>query len=411
MADVAKATPAWRIFPLGALGYSGYRQFMGAGIPTVLGELVRQLGQFWLAWELTHSRFFLGLVGLSAAIPAILLGFVAGAVADRMEKRVLLVPVQLFIAASMLGLFTLAALDLAEPWHVIVFAALSGAGQTFYVTARQALMPEVVDRKELPSGVALDTSVWQGSRVFAPAIAGPLIEIVGVATCFLFTAIGSLIGAKATALIQTDGSTPGGTREKGWKAFSAGLEYVRRSTIFSTIIAISLTVTLLGSGFIILLPSFADEVFDNGARGYTIMQLTFGAGALLGTLLMASLAHIEKRGRLLFISTALLGVVVAAFALSENFPLSLALLSIAGIIYSVYINCSATLIMVLVPDEIRGRVLAVYSFTWFLLPLGGFVSGSMAAATTTPIAVAIGGGMVTAISIILAAAVPQVRRL
>jgi MFS family permease len=327
------------------------------------------------------------------------------------DKKLLLVPVQVLTAVFMLALFALVAFDLAQPWHVIVFAALSGTTQTFYITTRQALMPEVVDKKELPSGVALDTSVWQGSRVLAPAIAGPLIGFVGVATCFLFTAIGSLIGGHATARIQTDGSAPSGAGEKGWKAFIAGLEYVRNSVVFSTIIGISLTVTLLGSGFIILLPSFADEVFDNGARGYTIMQLTFGAGALSGTLLMAALAHIQHRGRLLFISTAVLGVLVTAFALSENFPLSLALLSVTGVIYSVYMNCSATLIMVLVPDQIRGRVLAVYSFTWFLLPLGGFVSGSIAAATTTPISVAIGGGLVTAIAVMLAAAVPQVRRL
>jgi MFS family permease len=268
-----------------------------------------------------------------------------------------------------------------------------------------------VDKSELPSGVALDTAVWQSGRVIGPAITGLLIGIAGVASCFLLNAAGALVGAHVTARIKTDGSAPAGAGEKGLKAFTAGINYVRRNTIFATIIGISVTVTLLGSGFIVLMPSFADEVFDSGARGYTVLQLAFGVGGLSGTLIMAFVRRIQNRGRLFFISTAGLGFFVTAFALSKVFVLSLALLTIAGISYSVYIYCSSTLLMILVPDQIRGRVMAVYSFTWFLMPLGGFISGSIAAGWTTPIAVAIGGAIIIGVALLLMAAVPQVRRL
>ncbi|HZP25668.1 MAG TPA: MFS transporter [Dehalococcoidia bacterium] len=396
-------------FVIGALQYPAYRRYWLSGFASILGENVRLIAHFWLAWELTKSNLFLGLLGLASGVPAVLMTLIAGQVADRTDRRYLLMVIQLMTGALMLALGLLVATDVVARWHVLAIAAALGTISSFFVVSRSSLMPRLVGSADLPSAVAFDISTFQASRVIAPPIAAGLIAI-GVEYAFFFIAAANVVACVVLIPLQIE-RTVLDASNRGLNAFSAGFSYIKGNSIFASITTVSVCLGFFGLGFAIILPSFADDVFDVGSVGFAAMSLTFGVGSLIGALLMATLRDLAHKGQLLFVGIFAFCGLLMAFGLSPLFPISLVLLLFLGLAYAFYSIMATSEIQMRVPDELRGRVMSIYSLTWLLIPLGGFASGAIASATSPQASVAILGATLLAISLGVFAVSSEARKI
>ena len=383
-------------FVIGALQYPAYRRYWLSGFASILGENVRLIAHFWLAWELTKSNLFLGLLGLASGVPAVLMTLVAGQVADRVDRRRLLMIIQIITGALMLTLGLLVFSDVIARWHVLAVAFALGIVQSFYVVSRSSMMPRLIKSEDLPSAVAFDISTFQASRVIAPPIAAGLI-LIGVEYAFFFIAIANVVACLVLIPLQIE-RTALDPNNRGLQAFSAGFSYIKQNSIFASITALSVCLGFFGLGFAIILPSFADDVFDVGSVGYAVMSLTFGVGSLVGGLIMATLKNVNHKGRWIFLGLFLFCGLEVAFGLSPLFPISIVMLLFLGLAYSFYSIMATSEIQMRVPDELRGRVMSIYSLTWLLIPLGGFAAGAIASATSPQASVAILGTILLAIT-------------
>ena len=381
-----------------ALKRPGFRRFWLGTVASVMGFQIMTVAQGWLVYDLTGSTLFLGYVGLAAGLPAIVLNLIGGVIADRVDKRRLLMATQSISSLVMLLLATLALLELVQVWHIIVTAFLIGSLQAFDNPTRQAIFPQLIDREDMMNAVALNSMVWQGTRVIGPALGGIIIATkLGVAPGFYAPFLGFLVMAVMISTLRL----PPLKRAEGasvFKDMAQGINFVRSNRIFTYLIGMTFFNSMFGMSYIFLFPVFARDIFDAGTAGLGIMSSATGAGALLGTLATASLGNYRHKGWLLLGGAVMFGVFLILFAATSaflvSFPLALGLIFLAGASTSIYMITVMSALQILVPNELRGRVMGIYGMTWSLLPLGAMQAGVIAEFTSAPFAVAIGGAAV-----------------
>ncbi len=381
-----------------ALKRPGFRRFWLGMVASVMGFQIMTVAQGWLVYELTGSTLFLGYVGLAAGLPAIVLNLIGGVIADRVDKRRLLMATQSISSLVMLLLATLALLELVQVWHIIVTAFLIGSLQAFDNPTRQAIFPQLIDREDMMNAVALNSMVWQGTRVIGPALGGIIIATkLGVAPGFYAPSLGFLFMAVMISTLRL----PPLKRAEGASVFrdmAQGINFVRSNKIFTYLIGMTFFNSMFGMSYIFLFPVFARDIFDSGTAGLGIMSSATGAGALLGTLATASLGDFRHKGWLLLGGAVMFGVFLILFAATSaflvSFPLALGLIFLAGASTSIYMITVMSALQILVPNELRGRVMGIYGMTWSLLPLGAMQAGVIAEYTSAPFAVAVGGAAV-----------------
>jgi MFS family permease len=397
--------PRW-----GAFSYPNYRRFWYASLVRVFGMQFHIFAAGWLVVAvLDRSPIWLGVVGLSQALPTIVLSVPAGLMADRLEHRRLLVIGQTLSMTNYLALATLIVTGTVNIWLVIGWAVLAGALSAISNPAQQAILPRLIEMRAMASAVAFNSAIWNSMRIVGPAVAGVLIAAIGVGQAFFVAGAGFavstlLIGTLRLAPMPRAGSD-------GDNSLLGGMRYIFAHRLFLAVVGLSFFSSLFGMSYQFLMPIFADEVLAVGSSGYGTMGAFAGIGALLGTLSLVKLGATRYRGQLMIATAALFGVVVAGFATSTWFALSLGLLFVAGFLSSVYLNLGMTTLQVLVPNELRGRVMGVWSMTWFLTSVGGFVVGAGAELVGTPAMVAVGGLAVTAFAVGLYMISPELRRL
>ena len=397
--------PRW-----GAFSYPNYRRFWFASLVRVFGMQFHIFAAGWLVVAvLDRSPIWLGVVGLSQALPTIVLSVPAGLMADRFEHRRLLVIGQTLSMINYLALATLIVTGTVNIWLVIGWAVLAGALSAISNPAQQAILPRLIEMRAMASAVAFNSAIWNSMRIVGPAVAGVLIAAIGVGQAFFVAGAGFavstlLIGTLRLAPMPRAGSD-------GDNSLLGGMRYIFAHRLFLAVVGLSFFSSLFGMSYQFLMPIFADEVLAVGSSGYGTMGAFAGIGALLGTLSLVKLGATRYRGQLMIATAALFGVVVAGFATSTWFALSLGLLFVAGFLSSVYLNLGMTTLQVLVPNELRGRVMGVWSMTWFLTSVGGFVVGAGAELVGTPAMVAVGGLAVTAFAVGLYMISPELRRL
>jgi len=394
----------------GALSYPNYRRFWSASLVRVMGMQFHIFAVGWLVVDvLEQSPVWLGAVGFAQAIPTILLSVPAGALADRVEHRRLLLISQ---AALMINYMVLAALimsGLANIWYVIVWAILTGCLSAIGNPAQNAILPRLIEMRAIASAVAMMSAIWNGTRIIAPGLAAILIATVGVGEAFLAAGVAFGISVVLIAMLKV---APMPERRPGAdNSLLGGLRYVAANRIFLTVVGLSFFSSMFGMSYQYLMPVFARDILDVGSTGFGILGAFSGAGALLGTLAVVRIGHTSNRGQLMLGSAALFGVLVAAFAMSTSFPLSLAMTFAAGFVASIYLNLGMTTLQILVPNELRGRVMGVWSMTWFLTPVGAFFVGAGAEFIGTQAMVAIGGLAVTAFAVAIYLVSPDLRRI
>lgn len=384
----------------GAMSYPNYRRFWTAALVRVFGMQFHIFAVGWLVVDvLERSPVWLGAVGFSQAIPTILLSVPAGLLADRMEHRRLLLVSQILLMLNYLVLALLITSGAVTIWHVIVWATVTGSLSSIGNPAQQAILPRLIEMRAIASAVAYMSAIWNGTRVIAPGTAGVLIAAIGVGEAFFVAAVAFAV---SVVLILTLRLAPMPVRREGAdNSLWGGIRYVTTNRIFLAVVGLSFFSSMFGMSYQYLMPVFARDVLDVGARGFGILGATGGAGALLGTFAAIRIATGRYRGQMMLGSAALFGLLVAAFASSTLFPLSLAMVFCAGFVASIYLNVGMTTLQILVPDELRGRVMGVWSMTWFLTPVGAFFVGAGAELIGTQTIVAMGGLSVTVFAVVL----------
>lgn len=366
------------------------------------GFQVFQFSQFWLVHQLSGSPLFLGYVGVANAIPAICLNLVGGVVADRVEQRRLITITQTLTASLVFLLATLTLFGVVAVWHVLAVAVAAGAVNAFNQPARQAIYPHLVDRKVLSSAVALNSSVWQGMRIVAPALGGSLIAVVNTAAAF-YVAGGTILlfGFVAAGL-----RVPRVERAKSARPLNDlldGLRFIKANSIFSFLIGMTFFNSFFGLAYVTLMPVFAVDVLGVGADGQGVLMSVGGIGSLAITLYLGTRSQFQHRRSVLIGGAVMTGLTLVAFALTSEylawFPLAIALMLVLGSFTSMYMIAIMSALQMLVPDRMRGRVMGFYGMTWNIMPLGGMFAGAVAAAIGAPWAVAIGGMLVAGFAI------------
>jgi MFS family permease len=396
-----------------ALRYPNYRRWFIGQVLSLMGMWMQSVAQGWLVYELTGSRLALGTIAFAGSIPTLFLMLPAGAIADRRSKRRLMLATQCgaMICAFILALLT--ATKVLQVWHIAALAALFGIINAFEAPARLALTVELVDdRRDLQNAIALNSTMFNLGRVAGPAIGGVILAAVGAVWCFAlngFSYIATLVALLGMRLNET--AKPPRTR-----SFTAeigdGLRYVWETQIVRALVALAAVTSVFGMSYAVLMPAYAVDVLHVGEAGLGALSAAVGIGALSGSLLVASLTRSRHKGWHLTAGSLLFPIALIGFALSQNFYLSLACLVCAGFGFIIQNTTSNTLVQMIIPDQLRGRVMSVYSLMFFgTMPFGSLLAGALAQAYGLSFAVLLGAGITLVFAVFMVILVPQVRQL
>ena len=379
---------------LRALRYRNFQLFFGGQLISLIGTWMQNVAQAWLVYRLTGSSVLLGLVSFSSQIPVFLMAPVGGIVADRFRRRRVVIGTQ---TAALLLALVLAALTLSgvvRVWHVVVLSALLGVVNAFDIPARQAFFVEMVGREDLINAIALNSSMFNASRIIGPAVAGILVAGIGEGWCFFANGVSYFAVIAGLLLMTVDDRKPVKREASPLADVIEGFRFVIGSPPIHHLLILLGILSATGMPFAVLMPIFADQILHGGAKGLGILMGASGVGALAGALLLASRENVQGLGRWVAIAAAAFGASLIAFAVSRSFWVSCALLLPVGFAMMVEMGSSNTLIQTMSPDHLRGRVMSVYSMMFMgMAPLGAVVSGVTAARWGAPATVA-GGGVI-----------------
>lgn len=394
-----------------ALRHRNYRLYWFGQLFSVLAQNMEAVAQSWLVLEMTNSPLLLGVTGLTFSIPTIALTLLGGAVADRADRRRIMILSQFGSVLTFFILATLVVTGRVELWHVMALAFLSGCVRAFDRPSRMALLPQMVPKEDIANAVAIGGTIWQLNKLVGPAVAGLLIYLIGIGPTFYFCA-----GASAAAIllwigIRVDSRSVAASSGGLLQNMLEGLTFIRRNEIYLVFIGMTFFNSIFGMSYLILMPVFARNILGVGSQGFGFLQSAGGAGALCGVLLAAYLGHSRGKGRQAITGAAIFGAVLILFALSNSYPLSLAFAGILGMASQFYMTIIHAILQVNLPDRLRGRVMGIHGLAWELMPVGGMIAGAIAEFGSAPSAVIVGGTMVSGMALMVAIFLPSIRRL
>jgi MFS family permease len=365
---------------------------MGGQLISLIGTWMQTVAESWLVYRLTGSALLLGLAGFANRIPIFLLSPIGGAIADRYSRHRIVIATQVasMVLAAALAVLTLT--HLVRIWHLMAIAALLGVVNAFDIPGRQSLVVELVAREDLQNAIALNSSMFNGARVIGPAIAGVLVAAVGEGWCFFANAV-SYIAVIIGLLLMRVPRTPNAVRPASVVAHvMEGFQFVSRSRPILALLLLLGLISLMGTPYSVLMPIIADQTFHSGARGLGILMGASGVGALLGALILASRVSLRGYGRTIAFAAIGFGLSLIAFSAARSFWLGVALLLPVGFAMMTQMAASNTLIQSMIPDGLRGRVMAVYSMMFMgMAPIGALLAGSLAGWLGARTTVAAGG--------------------
>jgi MFS family permease len=393
--------PARRL-GFGALAHRNYRLFFGGQMVSLTGTWMQSVAQGWLVLELTDSPFYVGLTSALGSLGVLLFTLYAGVVADRVDKHRAIIVTQ---SLQMVQAFALAALVLGGQvtvTRVMALAAALGVVAAFDIPIRQSFIVELVGKDDLMNAIALNTSVFNATRVLGPVVAGLLIGSVGVGVCFLLNGLSYLAVIAGLLAMRVPRSPFPVPRSSAWTGLLEIARFIHESRLVRTLIALTAVLSIFGFQLVTMMPVFARDVLRVGATGYGLLMASLGVGAMAGALGVAVLSHRIRKGPTMLVGGTAFGVLIALFAMSPALPLSLLLGALAGLAMIVNNALTNTMIQTAVPDGLRGRVMGLYSFVFVgMAPLGAFQAGWVAEHAGAPVAIAV-GGMVCAVAVAVA---------
>lgn len=404
----ASVQSKWRT-TLRALRHRNFQLFFSGQLVSLIGTWMQSVAQAWLVYSLTKSSWKLGAVGFASQFPVFLTAPFGGITADRCNRQRLVIATQ---AASMILAGVLAWLTLShrvQVWHVFVLAALLGVVNAFDIPGRQSFLIDMVGREDLMNAIALNSSMFNGARVIGPAVAGILVARIGEGWCFAANAISyiaviiGLLMMRVQCVRRSNSSSPLADIVEGFR-------WVNGTKVIRALLLLLGLISLVGMPYTVLMPVFADKILHGGARGLGILMGATGVGALFGALTLASKTGVKGLGRWVAISCGGFGISLVLFSLSRHFWLSAVLLFPAGYSMMLQMACSNTLIQTMVPDQLRGRVMALYSMMFMgMAPFGALLGGAIADRMGAPVTVTVGGIACVLGAIWFGRALPELR--
>ena len=394
-----------------ALRHRNFQLFFAGQLISLIGTWMQTVAQSWLVYRMTDSAFLLGAVGFASQIPVFIMAPVGGIVADRHNRHRVVIGTQ---NASMILAGILSALTLSgriQVWHIMVLAAGLGVVNAFDIPARQAFLIDMVGREDLMNAIALNSSMFNGARVIGPAVAGILVASIGEGWCFFANAVSYIAVISGLLLMRIQRAARLETRGSPLENILEGFRYARDTAPFRAIFLLLGVVSFAGMPYSVLMPVFADQILHGGARGLGILMGATGVGALLGAISLAARVGVRGLGRLIAICAAGFGVSLILFSSSRIFWLSTLLLVPVGFFIMVQMASSNTLIQSMVPDQLRGRILAVYSMMFMgMAPFGALSAGAAAHRIGAPWTVALGGVASVAGAVMFWMHLPSIRQ-
>lgn len=398
-------------FVLRGLRHRNYRLFFGGQLISLIGTWMQTVAQSWLVYRLTNSAVLLGFVGFASQILVFLLAPVGGSAADRYNRRRILLATQMTSMFLALVLATLTLTGRVQVWHIFALAASLGMVNAFDVPTRQAFAVDMVGREDLINAIALNSSMINSARMIGPAVAGVLVATVGEGWCFLLNAISYLavIAGLLLMTVKTQARVP--LPGSALASIIEGFRYVRHTKPIRSLLLLLGLVSLMGMPYAVLMPIFADQILHGGPKGLGLLMGASGFGALIGAVTLASRKGIRGLGRWIAFAAAGFGLGLVLFSLSRSFLLSLTLLAPVGFAMIIAMAASNTLIQSLVRDELRGRVMAVYSMMFMgMAPFGSLLAGTLAHRIGAPATVMLGGVVCMAGSAVFRWHLPALRQ-
>ena len=379
-----------------ALRHRNFRLFFSGQIISLVGTWMQTVAQAWLIYRITGSGALLGLLGFVGQIPIFLLSPLAGLVADRWPRRGVVIATQ---SSSMLLAFILAALTLtghitgrAGVWEIIVLATLLGIVNAFDVPARQSFFIEMVGRGDLLNAIALNSSMFNLARVAGPASAAGVVAAVGEGWCFLLNGVSYLAVIAGLLMMRIEKSYAVHDGSAPLDKLREGLRFVRHTKPIRALLVLVAIVSFMALSYTVLMPIFADRILHGGVNAYGWLMGAVGVGAMFGALALAMRQELRGLGKIVAYSATGLGASLVLFSASHWYWVSITILVFSGFTMMMQFTATNTLIQAMVPDQLRGRVMSIYSMMFLgMSPLGSLLAGALADHIGAPVTVAIGG--------------------
>jgi MFS family permease len=395
---------------LRSLRARNYRLFISGQLISLIGTWMQTVAQAWLIYRLTGSAALLGLIGFAGQIPVFVLAPLGGVIADRVNRHRVLIATQtsMMVLALLLAAVTLSAR--VAVWEVFTLAALLGVANAFDIPARQAFVAEMVEREDLANAIALNSSMVNGARIVGPAIAGLVVAAVGEGWCFLINGLSYVAVLAALLRMHVKPSGAPSSMPSAWDSIVEGFAFAWQKTPVRALLLLLGLVSLMGMPYSVLMPIFAEEILHGGPDSYGLLMSASGVGALAAAATLTVRKSVRGLGRWVALSAAGFGVCLIGFSVSRALWLSALLLVPAGFCMMMEMASSNTLIQSMVPDRLRGRVMAVYSMMFMgMAPLGALMAGFLATRLGAPATVAAGGVVCIAGGLVFGAGLPQLR--
>jgi predicted MFS family arabinose efflux permease len=375
-----------------AFSYRDFRlMWFGACISSV-GTWMQIVAQSWLIYRLSHSPFLLALDQFLGGIPIFLFSLIGGVVADRVERRRILLGSQYVQLASSGLLAILVATGAVHIWHILCLSFVSGLAQAFGGPAYQALIPTLVDREDMPNAIALNSIQFNMAVTIGPALAGQALARVGETWCFGLNAASFIAPIIALLLISTR-FVPKASKESVFTSLKLGIKFVRQQEAMTALIVLAFCMTALSMPLRTYIPVFVSDIFHAGPRIYGNLLSLMGVGSICGSLAIASLGNASGKGRRALIMLLCLGATISGFAISKSLPVSCAVLVLFGFSLMAVFASVSSLVQLITTDEMRGRVMSVYNCAFRGgMPLGNLLSGWIVPIFTAPLVLA-GSGL------------------
>ena len=388
-----------------------YRWYWLGNLASFAAMQMQIVARGWLVYDMTGSPLALGWVSLAFGIAILVFALYGGVIVDRVEKRNLLIITQAFTGVVTLVIAVLITMDTIRLWHLVIASLASGVILAFNLPGRQAIIPELVERRQIMNAVGLGSGAMNLSRIVAPALAGVLVGVIGIAGVYYIMVACSVLAVAMLFMIPPLGVPAQNTYTTLTSSLREGLSYVRRSSILMALLTMAFVPIAFGMPYQMLMPVFAVDVLHVGASGFGYLMAATGVGALVGSLVVASLGEFRHKGLLLLSTSALFGVFLILFAISSYFYLSLFLLLGVGAASAGYLASNNTLLQLNVDDRVRGRVMSMYMMTIGLFPIGVLPAAALAEAVGIPFAVGLGGTILVLFTLAMALLRPGLRKL
>jgi predicted MFS family arabinose efflux permease len=356
-----------------------------------IGTWMQIVAQGWLIYRLSHSAFLLALDQFLGGIPIFLFSLIGGVVADRIERRKILLASQYVQMASAAILTVLVANGLTHVWPILCLSFMSGLAQAFGGPAYSALIPTLVDREDMPNAIALNSIQFNLAVTIGPALAGQALAKLGEKWCFGLNALSFLAPIITLLMIRTR-FLPASTGDSMFTSLKQGIKFVRKQGSMEALIVLAFCMTALAMPMRTYIPVFVKDIFHRGPETYGNLLSFMGIGSIAGSLMVAGMGNIRRKGRFAISMLICLGAAIAGFSLSRKLPLSYVMLVLVGASMMSVFATVTSLVQLITTNEMRGRVMSVYNCAFRGgMPMGNLLSGWIVPIFTAPVVLSVNG--------------------